>query len=508
MENISVYEGSRPYIFISYAHANAPAVMQVVEELSARGYRVWYDDGIEVGSEWPEYIASHLAGASLMMAFVSNAYMRSDNCRKEMHYAITKKIPLINIFLEETTLTPGMEMQIGNLFALMKYSMSDSVFDERLFSAPQLSDALLDVEMLPSEPAPARKKERERVPVDLYVEADRQKQKKVHRRIRLGAAAAVLLAVGILFIIGWFTGLVPRVINRKTSVVTIEPVSLDTEIVWTDPLLEQAARAYTGIETDQIKVSDLSNLTELHIRGNQWSFDRGALAEPEQSGSVQDLSDLRYFPNLTFLMLEDQDLDSLQTLPPCGIENLIIRNCRLTSLKGIANLPLLHDLSVMECPLQELGDLDCCLELYHFSLFDSHVTDFSAVKPLIKLAEVEFSGCSLNELKPVFGLSSLTDVALYDCDLRGRFFFAFDREWNLVSLKLADCKLNRTKNLEDFEGLTTLTLVRSGELLDWSGLTNLPVLKTVYADISMAEVLRPVLETSSISLELVEEAKP
>ena len=167
MENISVYEGSSPYIFISYAHANAPAVMQVVEELSARGYRVWYDDGIEVGSEWPEYIASHLAGASLMMAFVSNAYMRSDNCRKEMHYAITKKIPLINIFLEETTLTPGMEMQIGNLFALMKYSMSDSVFDERLFSAPQLSDALLDVEMLPSEPAPARKKERERVPVIL-----------------------------------------------------------------------------------------------------------------------------------------------------------------------------------------------------------------------------------------------------------------------------------------------------------------------------------------------------
>ena len=334
MENISVYEGSRPYIFISYAHANAPAVMQVVEELSARGYRVWYDDGIEVGSEWPEYIASHLAGASLMMAFVSNAYMRSDNCRKEMHYAITKKIPLINIFLEETTLTPGMEMQIGNLFALMKYSMSDSVFDERLFSAPQLSDALLDVEMLPSEPAPARKKERERVPVDLYVEADRKKQKKVHRRIRLGAAAVVLLAVGILFIIGWFTGLVPRVINRKTSVVTIEPVSLDTEIVWTDPLLEQAARAYTGIETDQIKVSDLSNLTELHIRGNQWSFDRGALAEPEQSGSVQDLSDLRYFPNLTFLMLEDQDLDSLQTLPPCGIENLIIRNCRLTSRRS------------------------------------------------------------------------------------------------------------------------------------------------------------------------------
>ena len=130
MGNITVYEGNQPYIFISYAHANSPAVLQVLEELSERGYRIWYDSGIEVGSEWPEYIAGHLAGASLMIAFLSNAYMRSDNCRKEMHYALTKKVPVINIFLEETSMTPGMEMQIGNLFALMKYSMPEERFEE------------------------------------------------------------------------------------------------------------------------------------------------------------------------------------------------------------------------------------------------------------------------------------------------------------------------------------------------------------------------------------------
>ena len=143
MAAIPIYEGNSPYIFISYAHVNSPAVLQIVEELTDRGYRVWYDDGIEVGSEWPEYIAQHLAGAGLMIAFLSNAYMRSDNCRKEMHFALSKKIPIINIFLEDTAMTPGMEMQIGNLFALMKHCMSDEVFEEKLFAAPQLDASLL-----------------------------------------------------------------------------------------------------------------------------------------------------------------------------------------------------------------------------------------------------------------------------------------------------------------------------------------------------------------------------
>ena len=27
------------------------------------GFRIWYDEGIEAGTEWPEYIAEHLENA-------------------------------------------------------------------------------------------------------------------------------------------------------------------------------------------------------------------------------------------------------------------------------------------------------------------------------------------------------------------------------------------------------------------------------------------------------------
>lgn len=159
------YEGTQPYIFVSYAHKNDAAVLEIIGTLQSRGFRVWYDEGIEAGSEWPESIASHLERAQLVLAFLSPAYLQSDNCRKEMHYALTKKKPVINVYLEQTELSPGMEMQIGNLFALMKYTYpSEEYFYDKLFSAE-----LLDADKFageapelppeaPSEPPRAKKK--------------------------------------------------------------------------------------------------------------------------------------------------------------------------------------------------------------------------------------------------------------------------------------------------------------------------------------------------------------
>ena len=79
----------QPYIFISYAHRDSERVFQVLEELDKKGYRIWYDDGIAPGSEWPEYIAEHLNRCSVFMAFVSPESIDSSNCRREVTYALS-----------------------------------------------------------------------------------------------------------------------------------------------------------------------------------------------------------------------------------------------------------------------------------------------------------------------------------------------------------------------------------------------------------------------------------
>ncbi len=519
MEYFKPYEGQEPYIFISYAHADQEAVMSVVGDMHKRGYNIWYDEGIEVGSEWPECIAEHLSGAHLVLAFISDAYMRSDNCRREMHFTLTKKKKIINIFLENTQMTPGMEMQIGNIFALMKFTMSDEIFFSKLYSAPLLnSEHFIGAD--PGVEAPAKKLSaaerfreeaarrreelalrRETLAVE-KAEAKAKRRKTRKKRLLIFLAVLVLLLAGAvtLGIIAYTTGWGQRLMTQP---VALDPLSGGTEVVFSDPLFERIARDYTGIPESDIKVSDLAGLTELYIRGGSWYYsaeDMEADRTPAAAGAVESLEDLKYFTRLDTLYLEGQPLGSLASLPAVGIEELSLVDCELMSLEGISRLPKLRSLCTDGSPINELGDINRCLKLKLISLVGSNIHDYAALKPLVKLVEFSSSNCDLDELGIVLNMSSLTSVSLYDCDLRGRFFRAFDRERTLVSLKLVSCELDTTINIEDFTGLTQLYLSGTGDELDWTTLTLLPALKTVYAEEPLAGELSRVLSGRAVTV--------
>ena len=47
---MNAYDGMEPYVFISYSHRDSNAVVPLIQNLQNRNFRVWYDDGVEVGS--------------------------------------------------------------------------------------------------------------------------------------------------------------------------------------------------------------------------------------------------------------------------------------------------------------------------------------------------------------------------------------------------------------------------------------------------------------------------
>lgn len=517
MEYFKPYEGEKPYIFISYAHADSPAVMEVVNRLHDRGYRIWYDEGIEVGSEWPECIASHLAGAHLVMAFISNSYIRSDNCRREMHYALTKRIKTINIFLEDTQMTPGMEMQIGSIFALMKQYMSEESFYEKLYNAPLLnSEPFSDVvkptptaEDTPAKPAPPVKKEKRRerpAKEQRPPKAENHPAKKRTKRWILGGIALLLLAAVItLAIVGHFTGLSQRLLSAMHAE-KVNPLPMNTTAEFSEPAFEAAAREYSGISSGELLVSDLAGLRELYIIGDEVYFDL-PMAVTSAQGSIVSLDDLAYFTGLRTLWLVNQPVRSLSSLPASNIEYLNISGCRVSSLEGIGRLPKLRELTTDGCPVADLGDIERCLKLRSVRLVDSSILDYSPLKSLIKLTEFATSNSTLDDLHPVFSIGALSHVELYDCDLRGRFFYAFDRERAIASLSLINCELSSTTNLEDFSGLTSLTLISTGAELDWIRLRAIPDLREVTVDANCYEAISAALEGSTAAINIIETAE-
>lgn len=124
-ERIRPYEGTAPYVFISYSHRDLDRIRPILQGLADRGYRFWYDEGIDPGTEWPESIADHLERSAVCIAVMSPFSAVSRNCRREINFALSKNIELLTLYIEPTDISPGLEMQLSTHQSIMGYTYPD-----------------------------------------------------------------------------------------------------------------------------------------------------------------------------------------------------------------------------------------------------------------------------------------------------------------------------------------------------------------------------------------------
>ncbi len=163
------YEGREPYIFVSYAHKDRDIVLSIIEAMSQHGFRIWYDAGIEAGTEWPEYIAEHLENAAAVIAFLSESALSSINCRQEINEAINQKKEFLAIHLHELTMTAGMRMRLSLIQAMFMYRHTNmESFYNSLFNAKILKPCLSEIGQVAEQPVtevvPETKAEPEALP--------------------------------------------------------------------------------------------------------------------------------------------------------------------------------------------------------------------------------------------------------------------------------------------------------------------------------------------------------
>jgi len=125
-DRIQPYEGAGPYIFISYSHRDYDRIRPILQGLIDRGYRLWYDEGIDPGTEWPESIANHLERSQVCIAVISPFSAVSRNCRREINFALSKNIDLLALYLEPTQISPGLQMQLSTHPSITGYSYPDT----------------------------------------------------------------------------------------------------------------------------------------------------------------------------------------------------------------------------------------------------------------------------------------------------------------------------------------------------------------------------------------------
>ena len=357
------YEGRRPYVFVSYSHRSTEEVLKVITILHQRKLRLWYDEGIPAGSDWPKNIEQHMRSCRAVLFFISDPALQSKNCISEIETAASLGLPILTLRLDRTQLDGEWKKRMQNAIAL---------------DAP--ADPQARAEAVLRSPVIGRifyRKFWEGIPLE-----------------RLGLVlSSLLFAAAFALLYGTASGKFdPPVPSSVPPAPTIAPTPLPTEapsptptiaptpvpgymeslfpVAFPDTQQEQLVRRVLGKASGDLLYSDLAGVKELHFVGNMSllqpegiTFDRDGTCRVNKpaviTGKVSDLSVIGRMGNLTSLSLICQPAEDLSPLKDLYLLSVLdLSGCKTPDLSGLAGMPSLQELRLAHTGIRDLSPLE------------------------------------------------------------------------------------------------------------------------------------------------------
>ena len=349
------YEGTRPFLFISYAHKQSEAVVDTIRILHEKGYRLWYDEGIPAGSDWPANIAQHMQGCEKVVFFLSERAMESPNCFSEIRTAFRAGKPILVVRLEnvEVTNPDWQELLAGKQVIPL------------LESPEERAVAILNTGFVPRR-------------------FRRSRMEGVSWRV-FGLAASLLFflaAAGTLGLLAsgrWSPVQVPPA-PTAPPVVEIGEAERYFAVSFPDKQQERAIRRALGTQTEEIYRWQLAEIPELYFCGNM---------------VADSLEPVRF------------DADGT-----CRVNGAPVVTGQVSDLSLIGYAVKLEKLALVCQPEMRLSDLNGHLLLRELSLAGSPVSDLSALKELPSLETLHLEHTSVSDLTPLEAFPNLKTVTV------------------------------------------------------------------------------------------------
>ena len=456
------YEGNEPYIFISYAHKDSERVFQVLDELDKKGYRIWYDDGIAPGSEWPEDIARHLDGAHMVIAFVTPNSMASQNCRREINFALSKEKPFLSILLEKTQMPLGMEMQLSAQQSILRYNYSTwDAFISKILKCPDIVPCRkqepeptppVQPVQIPQSAAPIPQTMPEPAVQPKETPAPKQKTKPV--KIKAPKTANPSKKRNLILI-----GSIASVVVVLSVVVVILLINSSFKTSWDEKFSRSAP--WIIVINKTITQKDLENFSRMKkatsLTFNNCDLSACDFSKITLSPTIEDIEIIGSTPINDFHFLDSLTLDSLTIdgqsgftdLSLINLDSLImlsLNNTAVSDISVLQNASKLSKLYISGTEVADLSPLTGLSELTGLDVSYTKVTNIDPIASLENLLYLDISGCSL---------SSLPDELL--CLKLETFYASF---CGLKDLKvLGNCTKLKTIDISDNPSLTSFDTV-------------------------------------------------
>lgn len=340
-----VYRGEEPFVFISYAHKDSAVVLPIAQELYRRKYRVWYDGGIEGGSRWAEFVASHLLGAASVLFFPSVQFDASRNCEREVNFAVDAKKPMACVELDQEERSPGLKMQLSTVLSI-PLSQSPAETCDALIATGALGQELIDTGSGGEPPPPP--------PPPPYL------------GLIIGIVGIVLaLLTGLAFFgytRGWFGENSGLSSDTYTIAASEDGTQEQVEVTsWNSEMMRDLLISQTEGEA-------------LYCCGNAFVSARSGIGYRDGAFTVA---------------------------------NQAVAKGDIDSLEAVSKLGDLVELSLVNESITEISALSALQKLSYLDLSGNPVSDISALPSLPNLAVLKLSHTAVSDLSPVLLMPSL-----------------------------------------------------------------------------------------------------
>ena len=252
------------------------------------------------------------------------------------------------------------------------------------------------------------------------------------------------------------------------------------EVEFSDPTIEALIRQQLQVSAEAtIHTNDLWPITSLTI--------------PEGAASYEDLS---YLPYLQSLTIQGSSADSLAPLSALRqLTELTITDSQVknTDLLTIAGLPALQKLTMRNCGLSSIENLQSAINLQHLDLGSNSIRNISALSFMKNLTSLNLSHNALTSLN---SLSPLTDLQELDVSYNSLVsILPISGCTQLTKLNISNNSIVTLSGMEKMTALTELDLSanRISDVSDLTiclGLKQLNLADNKLTDISALSVLK------------------
>lgn len=369
------YEGNRPFLFISYAHKQSAEVVDTIRILHDSGIRLWYDEGIPAGSDWPANIADHMQNCEKVIFFLSKDALASPNCYSEMRTAQRLNRPVLVVRLDQSEVTENWR---------------------------SILEGKETVPCLPSEEERARAVRNTGFLTRRYYRSWRER---IPWRI-LALAASLLLflvsAAAFYAIVSgrWSPYPEPPRAAEPAGLPAQQPVAAD------EPEPESHAEPVRVIELGEAEKYFAVSFPDRQ----QEKAVRQALGKEEETilrWEVAEIQELYFCGNMV-----TSGLEHVTFLPDgsCSVNDAPVITGQVSDLSLLQDAARLETLALICQPVQDLTGLSSHLLLRKLYLSGSEVASLASLTDLPSLEEIDIAYTAISDLRPLESLPKLKTV--------------------------------------------------------------------------------------------------